>query len=455
MTNAQSCHLVWRSAKQVSVVTLILCCRQQYLAAFCSSEPVPSSSSHWTDQPAAFRDISNAGRGSAVTLSRGKSSLGGPAAQQVAQEADSVARCTQNPCPATAARSALGHAANFYAGDAMDCSDDEPNCIVRAAPRRSTRAAGARTRSQPQSTDPLQPKGPTPDEATDDYMEQQKGKALGGGGAEHGQQHAAKAPARRTGGRGNPQVRSPITGKENSPDGVREAATPALKPKGRLAAAAPMTTGHKSRFAAMQPETPMPAQPPPRLRSAAATCHVPRRITGAAADLPGNASMTVQARPERGLSRRQVSFAEEAAEQVSLHPSKQQQQPRACPATSRQHCRLAKTSKSAQDLAPTHASDTPFKIRTVPLTGELQISGVDELDARVRALSLDPPPQAASLSSGGPKKDDHCGGSLPRGPVLLILDPQLQSLPWESLPCLKDQRCWPTCQLLHAACGSH
>lgn len=44
-----------------------------------------------------------------------------------------------------------------------------------------------------------------------------------------------------------------------------------------------------------------------------------------------------------------------------------------------------------------------------------------------------------------------------RGPVLLVLDAALQQLPWESLPCLREQRFVPTslypAQLL--LCATH
>ncbi len=62
------------------------------------------------------------------------------------------------------------------------------------------------------------------------------------------------------------------------------------------------------------------------------------------------------------------------------------------------------------------------------------------LGTRLRAMSLgaDSKQQVPGKSAG--KGETPAYAPLQRGPVLLILDERLQSLPWESLPALRSQR---------------
>ena len=82
---------------------------------------------------------------------------------------------------------------------------------------------------------------------------------------------------------------------------------------------------------------------------------------------------------------------------------------------------------------------TPFKLHRAPLE-ELDMS-VGSLGTRLRAMSLgaESGQQAPDKSDG--KLEKAADAPMQRGPVLVILDERLQSLPWESLPALRSQRC--------------
>ena len=86
-------------------------------------------------------------------------------------------------------------------------------------------------------------------------------------------------------------------------------------------------------------------------------------------------------------------------------------------------------------------SRTPFVLRRkagLPSLDEAGEAAVGNLGARMRALGLgqDRPPGAASKDIDGAEEEE----GMDRGPVLLVLDGHLQSLPWESLPQLRSQR---------------
>ena len=49
--------------------------------------------------------------------------------------------------------------------------------------------------------------------------------------------------------------------------------------------------------------------------------------------------------------------------------------------------------------------------------------------------------QETDLEGQQEQQDQEAAQAVPRGHVLLVLDSALQSLPWESLPGLRQQRC--------------
>ena len=76
---------------------------------------------------------------------------------------------------------------------------------------------------------------------------------------------------------------------------------------------------------------------------------------------------------------------------------------------------------------------TPFVIHRAPDLGDAE-GDVGELGARMHALALE------GDCTGGPSHQSVSGGkATERSPVLLVLDGELQSLPWESLPALQGQ----------------
>lgn len=83
---------------------------------------------------------------------------------------------------------------------------------------------------------------------------------------------------------------------------------------------------------------------------------------------------------------------------------------------------------------------TPFVLRRkagAPDLDEAGASAVGNLGARMRALGLGQDRPGADVSGGLGGEGE---GDLDRGPVLLVLDGHLQSLPWESVPQLRGQR---------------
>ena len=95
---------------------------------------------------------------------------------------------------------------------------------------------------------------------------------------------------------------------------------------------------------------------------------------------------------------------------------------------------------------------TPFTLHRAPL--EALDATVGSLGTRMRALSLSAaqqqrqqrmPALSAPEQEAAPPMQRRC-------PVVLILDDSLQSLPWESLPALRSQRCACSLQLLWHQC---
>ena len=88
---------------------------------------------------------------------------------------------------------------------------------------------------------------------------------------------------------------------------------------------------------------------------------------------------------------------------------------------------------------------TPFILHRAPLEG---------LDATVgthmRALSLSAAEQQRpqQMPATAAPQQEVAPPMQRRGPVVLILDDSLHSLPWESLPALRSQRCGSCLQLL-------
>lgn len=64
---------------------------------------------------------------------------------------------------------------------------------------------------------------------------------------------------------------------------------------------------------------------------------------------------------------------------------------------------------------------------------------VGSLGTRLRAMSVSSKDEQHVLSDS--RKYTTPAASLQRGPVLVMLDDNLQALPWESLPALRCQRC--------------
>ncbi|BDA44094.1 probable separin at C-terminar half [Coccomyxa sp. Obi] len=204
------------------------------------------------------------------------------------------------------------------------------------------------------------------------------------------------------------------------------------------------TVRRASRFAAMQ----APA-------AAAPLTELPRRAPARAA-APSTAAQPLRSRPvendqnalprpagKRGKSR--VSFAAKASPEPGLHmPSLQLQ----TAARKKPTCGGArKSSRKVVSVAVLHSDaakdeagrageasckGTPFVIHRAPDLGDVE-GEVGELGAHMRALALE------GDCLGGPSHQSASGGQA-TGPVLLVLDGELQSLPWESLPALQQQR---------------
>lgn len=87
------------------------------------------------------------------------------------------------------------------------------------------------------------------------------------------------------------------------------------------------------------------------------------------------------------------------------------------------------------------AARTPFVLRRKAPDLDRASADVAHLGARMRGLALGSG-SALAATTGSP---EHSGGQPGRGPVLLVLDAAAQSLPWESLPRLQQQRQVPPC----------
>ena len=90
---------------------------------------------------------------------------------------------------------------------------------------------------------------------------------------------------------------------------------------------------------------------------------------------------------------------------------------------------------------------TPFVLHRAPLES---LDAVGSLGTRMRALSLSAAQQQRQRrtpATGAPEQE-AAPPVQRRCPVVLILDDSLQSLPWESLPALRSQRCGSALQLL-------
>lgn len=204
------------------------------------------------------------------------------------------------------------------------------------------------------------------------------------------------------------------------------------------------TVRRASRFAAMQ----APA-------AAAPLTELPRRAAARAA-APSTAGQPVRSRPsgddqdalqhplgKRGKSR--VNFAAEpSSPEPALHmPSRQPQMAARKKPTgicARKGTRnaasvITRHSDAAEAGGAGEASckGMPFVIHRAPEMGDAE-GDVGEFGARMRALALE------GDCLGGPSRHSASGGGATQhGPVLLVLDGELQSLPWESLPTLQEQ----------------
>jgi hypothetical protein len=320
--------------------------------------------------------------------------------------------------------------------DEVSSDSDEADCVLRAAPRRSTRAASKSSLKQPADSE----SSPGADEGlagpSSQALMPQSSRAEGSSGQ-------AGSP-RQSGG-----------GKENNMKPAVESATPTtglpgrarvLKAKSMSTTVAPATTGRRSRFAAMRPQPSSPAmqQPSDGASTAATADRSPAPPATATAEPRIAASMTVR-RAVR--SQRQVTFAGAGALQAPQAPAQ-------VPSTPAQR-RSMRTRAASSDhgggrkaagggaggvVQEGQASgSTPFTLHRLAPAGDLE-EGMEVLGARLHGLALDsgevPPMMAAPAQPalGG------CIETLERGPVLLILGSDLHSLPWESLPCMQNQR---------------
>lgn len=93
----------------------------------------------------------------------------------------------------------------------------------------------------------------------------------------------------------------------------------------------------------------------------------------------------------------------------------------------------------ALPLGPTPGARAPFVLHRAPP------SAVKRLSARFGTLALGENPAGSGARGQGAAGSDNSarGEALERQPVLLVLDAELQALPWESLPGLRGQQCAP------------
>ena len=335
-------------------------------------------------------------------------------------------------------------------------AQDEASCTLRAAPRRS-RAAAARPSAPPNNMQESAKEVPASDS---DGIEKTDS---------DGDLPAAAQPAASSA-RGLRLSRSRNTdGRE--PSSSAAAKTPATVRKARISGdenaavstPAQLTTVRRgSRFAAMQ--TPAVT---------AGRTQLPPRVP--ASRLPLTAAQPLRLRPKENLQQEaldeagkrdkaRVSFAVDQQPAPGLEtPSLQQRtvsrKKRVGTGTASKAARKEASSATDSGYAAEVALDAgtgqeggckgaaPFVIHRAPDLADLE-GEVGDLGARMRALAL---------SGGGltGPADESAGGrqGTERSPVLLILDGELQSLPWESLPSLQRHRYSPICfSHCHACC---
>ncbi len=331
-------------------------------------------------------------------------------------------------------------------GSLWAVAQDEAWCTLRAAPRKSGRAAAARP--------------PAPTKATrasaKEVASASESDAVEETDSDEDAPEAAKPAGTSTS--GLRLSRSRDTSSHDPPPAKTPAAVKISRAGGDENAAVatpaqPRTARQGSRFAAMQ--TPAAsaqgAQLPP---IAAASRLPPTTVPPLRPRPPGNAQY--EAPPDAGKrarGRSRVSFA--ASAQPAPVPETPAVQPRTAARkkagaatagkSTRRQASLGMDAGSAAEAGDeaeasagkgtTRRSAAPFVIHRAPDLGELE-GEVGDLGPRMRALAL------GSGGLVGPGKES-AGGSkgAERGPVLLILDEELQSLPWESLPALQRHRC--------------
>lgn len=349
------------------------------------------------------------------------------AAAAAEDEADCVVRSAVEPSDAKAEA-------------VLAAAEEEAGCVLRAAPRRSTRAAPARSaarRSEAASDEPVAATELLREtDSEEDVLAapqlslcRQRGDQPQTSGSSDSNAAAAAvstpAPLR---------IRSSLRAPSAGGDENAIPATPAV----------PTAARRGSRFAAMQVqagEAPQTGLLPPRARAAAAgpaTAAAPSRVRRASDRHIEGAPTAAGERPGAPGKKKQVSFAADA--QLGPAPQTPAVQPLAASrvkaSTARKKSSAAKARQGPSNAeAPTAdgreagGCTTPFVIHRAADLGDLG-PDVGDLGARIRALALD-----GSDTAMVPDEP-----VLERGPVLLILDRELQSLPWESLPALQRQR---------------
>ncbi|CAL8470074.1 g9616 [Coccomyxa elongata] len=429
----QLCRLLGRCKPETTASQMVLEIRRHCAAdAAHTSDPCDAISSALDSLSldTALTDISNTltaaapGRGKMqVALKARRGRKASPTALSDLQEADCIVRC-----------SAIEAAAGT---DAV--AEHEADCIPRAAPRRAAamRTSARRGRkvesSEAESADTSIEVAATDSEgelpmATVTAAKSARTLRLGQNKDSGSRQECSTAdaetpmaPARRSG-------KGCMVVDENA-----VLATPAQQTIVRRA----------SRFAAMQ----APA-------AAAPLTELPRRAAARAA--PSRAAQPVRSRPlgddqdalphppgKRGKSR--VSFAAEpSSPEPAPHMPSRQPQTAARKKPTGVHARKGTRTGASVTTRHSDAAEaggageasckgTPFVIHRAPEMGGAE-GDVGELGVRMRALALE------GDCLGGPSHHSASGGGVTQhGPVLLVLDGELQSLPWESLPMLQEQ----------------